>query len=296
MAGSQTEIVANQIEDQRKGFLGLSLTNYDNDSEPQIAAGSTVELSGAVFAFASAESITGWGGIGTSTDVYIKLVVAGAAITAEFTTAAPTWSTSKQGWYGTAGSALHRYVAKLYKDGSGNYTLKRMLPNDPNANLERRGDGTMNAADEFYFADKIRIKSTGDLCGDDVAAGSTVNLSANTSQNLTNSGSMLKLKEILCPFGGTITVDFDAANTTASAYAQVYIDGVAIGTLRTVPPDSLPHTYSEDFAVTPGQAVQLYARKTFDTFAANVSNFRIKSDRSLPPLFGRLAALFVVQN
>ncbi len=127
MAGSQTEIVANQIGQQRKGFLAISLTNYDADTEPQIAAGSSVEIAGALFLFPALESITGWAGIGINNDVYVKLVVSGTSVTAEFTTTAPTWSDSKQGWYGTAGAALHRYVVKLRKDGSGNYTLKRLM-------------------------------------------------------------------------------------------------------------------------------------------------------------------------
>lgn len=127
MAGAQTEVTANQIESQRFGYMALSLLEYDTDAEPEIAAGSKVEIGGALFEFASDESITGWGAIGTDEDVYIKLVVAGTAVTAEFTTTAPTWSTSKQGWYGTGGAALDRYVAKLYKDGASAYTLKRLM-------------------------------------------------------------------------------------------------------------------------------------------------------------------------
>ena len=127
MAGQQVEIVANQIDKQRLGYLGLSLTNYDADTEPQIAAGSKVEIASALFEFTAAESITGWGGIGASSRVYVKLVVAGTAVTAAFTTTAPTWSTSKQGWYGTGGAALDRYVAMLWKDAAGNYSFKEVL-------------------------------------------------------------------------------------------------------------------------------------------------------------------------
>ncbi len=123
MSLAQVEIVANQIDAQRFGYQAISLTNYDNDNEPQIAAGSKVEIGGALFSAAAAESITGWGGIGINNDVYIKLVVAGALATAVFTTTAPTWSTSKQGWY----DGLDRYVAKLRKDAGGNYTLKRLI-------------------------------------------------------------------------------------------------------------------------------------------------------------------------
>jgi len=123
MSGQQVEVAINQIEKQRLGYQAISLTNFDNDSEPQVCAGSTIEIAGALFEFTSNESITGWGAIGNNNDVYIKCVVSGTSVTAEFTTAAPTWSESKQGWY----VGLDRYIGGLYKDASGNYTKKRYL-------------------------------------------------------------------------------------------------------------------------------------------------------------------------
>jgi len=120
MAGSQVEVALTALEKQRLGYQAISLTEFDTDNEPEIAAGSKVEIGGALFEFSALESITGWAGIGNSNDVYIKLVVAGVAVTAEFTTSAPTWSTSKQGWY----DALDRYIGGLYKDASGDYTAK----------------------------------------------------------------------------------------------------------------------------------------------------------------------------
>lgn len=125
MAGQQIEVAASRFEKGDRGMLALSLTNYDNDLEPQVAAGSIVEIGDAIFQFTAAESITGWGSIGNNNDVYIKLVVSGTAVTASFTTVAPTWSTSKQGWY----DGLDRYVAKLRKDASGNYVAKFILHN-----------------------------------------------------------------------------------------------------------------------------------------------------------------------
>ncbi len=123
MAGSQIEVSQTQLESQRYGYHSISLTNLGSTAEPQIAAGSKVEIGGALFNFAAPESITGWGGIGNDSVVWINLVVAGAAVTAVFTTTAPTWSTSKQGWY----SGLDRYVAGLYKDGSALYAGKHLL-------------------------------------------------------------------------------------------------------------------------------------------------------------------------
>lgn len=146
MAGSQVEVAINQIEKQRLGYQAISLTNFDNDSEPQIASGSKVEIGGALFEFTSNESITGWGSIGNNNDVYIKLVVSGTSVTAEFTTTAPSWSTSKQGWY----DSLDRYIGGLYKDGSGNYTEKFLY--DPTGRPIRKE----NFEDDAVVTSKIK--------------------------------------------------------------------------------------------------------------------------------------------
>ncbi|MBA7541148.1 hypothetical protein ES705_33455 [subsurface metagenome] len=108
------------VDRQRRGYQAISLTHYDDNLEPKIAAGSIVEIGGALFKCEADEPITGWAGIGDDNDVYIKLVPSGQTATAAFTTAAPIWSTSKQGWY----VGNDRYVAGLYKDVGGNYTKK----------------------------------------------------------------------------------------------------------------------------------------------------------------------------
>lgn len=97
-------------------FIGrhqVSLTNYDNTSLPAIAAGSIVENNGGLFKFTTETAISGSPSDGT---VYIYLVPSGdpalgtATVTPTFTNTAPTWSDSKQGWYGTSGSANYRYL------------------------------------------------------------------------------------------------------------------------------------------------------------------------------------------
>jgi hypothetical protein len=117
--------IVDQIEKQRLGFLALSLTNYDNDSEPQIAAGSVVEISGSIFQFSSDDSI---GGTPTSDQInWIMLEVSGSgdsqSVAGTWTTTAPTWNDAKQGWYDAAGTK--RYVGKCYYDGT-NY-LQKMI-------------------------------------------------------------------------------------------------------------------------------------------------------------------------
>jgi len=113
-------------------FIGthtVSLTNYDNTSLPAIAIGSIVENNGALFKFTSETAITGSPSNGT---VYIRLIPSGdpalgtATVTPTWTNTAPTWSDSKQGWYGTGGSANYRYLFVMTK-ATTSYSKKRFL-------------------------------------------------------------------------------------------------------------------------------------------------------------------------
>ena len=141
MALAQEIIALSQIEKQRRGYLQASLTNFDNLLEPEIAAGSRAEVADALFYAAGNEAILNWAGIAVSNDVYIKLVPAGATpdtCTAEFTTTAPTWSDTKQGFYGIGANANHRYIGGLYKSAAGDYTEKWLYnPNDIHDILRR---------------------------------------------------------------------------------------------------------------------------------------------------------------
>jgi len=111
-----------QVEYQRRGFISLSLTNFDNNNLPQIAVGSCVEIEGALFAFPSNDSIGGTPSVGIN---YIMLEVSGQGasqiVNGVWTTTAPTWFDSRQGWYNATGTK--RYAGGCYYDGS-NYTKK----------------------------------------------------------------------------------------------------------------------------------------------------------------------------
>ena len=113
-----------QVEKQRLGFLSLSLTNYDNNSVPQIAAGSVVEISGSIFKFDSNDSI---GGTPSSSAFnYIMLEVSGSGdtqtVSGSWTTTAPTWNDAKQGWYNATGNK--RYIGGCYYTTSLTYEMK----------------------------------------------------------------------------------------------------------------------------------------------------------------------------
>lgn len=96
-----------------KGLPTLTLTNLYSVSEPEIAAGSVIEVNGALYYFEEDESISGSPSDGT---VYVRLVPSSDSnsddfIYAEYTNTAPTWSDEKQGWYDSGGN--YRYVAQM---------------------------------------------------------------------------------------------------------------------------------------------------------------------------------------
>lgn len=134
MAGSQIAVPINGasvwtdfvtiVQRNFRGWLQLTLTNPSGTSEPAIAAGSAVEVGGAMYTFDSEEAITGWSGISDDTNVWIKVVPSGSSITAEFTDTDPTWSDAKQGWY----DSNDRYVGWLRRDSSSLYSYKHVLP------------------------------------------------------------------------------------------------------------------------------------------------------------------------
>jgi spore germination protein YaaH len=114
---------------QAKGHIALSISNFASTTEPKIQVGSLIEVNGAFYQVNTEESITGWTGISNDTqDVFIKCVPAGNACTFAFTTTAPTWSDSKQGWY----DSNDRYTNYMLSRGASasDYNNKRLIPKD----------------------------------------------------------------------------------------------------------------------------------------------------------------------
>lgn len=118
--GDQVQVLGVCVDKQRLGYPGVSLTHMSDSAEPRIAAGSKVEIGGALYQFSADETGTGWAGIGASNTVYILVTPSGTTCAWSYTTTAPTWSTSKQGFY----IASDRVIGGLYKDAGGNYTAK----------------------------------------------------------------------------------------------------------------------------------------------------------------------------
>ena len=104
---SDIEAVMLTTDQIYKGQCHVSLTEMSTTTVPKIAAGSWIENNGTLFKFDSDETLTGSPSDGI---VYIRIVPSTSTCTAEMTNTAPTWSDSKQGWYGTSGTANYRYI------------------------------------------------------------------------------------------------------------------------------------------------------------------------------------------
>ena len=125
-AQDDSDILALQLTTDKtfKGYHQLTLTEYGTTTVPAIAAGSAIECNGALYKFDTEEAISTTDPVTSSTvadgAVYVCIVPDTTTATAAFTATAPTWSDSKQGWYGTGGRANYRYV-NFRMDKSGAY-------------------------------------------------------------------------------------------------------------------------------------------------------------------------------
>ena len=81
----------------------------------------------------------------------LLLVPAGSSITAQFTNTAPTWSDSKQGWYGTGGQSNYRYAEYIITLNSGDYKNKRSLLSGNLRNFEVQNFGIESITTDGYI-------------------------------------------------------------------------------------------------------------------------------------------------
>lgn len=99
-----------------KGYDGISLTEWaaGDEDKPKIAAGSVIEIDGAIAKFTNETALTDEGGLADGW-CYIKFVVSGSDVVPTLTNTFGTWDTAKQGFY-TAGNrfSLHTF----YRSGA----------------------------------------------------------------------------------------------------------------------------------------------------------------------------------
>jgi hypothetical protein len=129
-AQDDTNILELQLTTDKtfKGYHQLTLTNYDNTTVPAIAAGSCIEVNGALYKFDSEEAISTTDPVTSAAvadgTVYVCIIPDTTTATAAFTATAPTWSDSKQGWYGTGGQANYRYAEFIITKATTSYSPK----------------------------------------------------------------------------------------------------------------------------------------------------------------------------
>ncbi len=103
----------------QRGYVSLSMTNIDNTSEPKFLG--DVEVNSILVEFLAPTVGTGWAGLGTSSNVWVKVNVDGLIT---YTATDPAWDQGRGGWY----YENDRYVAWLRKDLSGDYLYKHFMP------------------------------------------------------------------------------------------------------------------------------------------------------------------------
>ena len=123
------------------GHANVSISEFNTTNEP--ALNGYIEVGQTLYYF-NAEAITGWSGISNGTEVYMRCVPGTSpAITVEFTTTAPVWSSAKRGWYESGTNK--RYIGGCYKDVVGDYTRKWLYQQSQANNDTHRfyGDGLL---------------------------------------------------------------------------------------------------------------------------------------------------------
>ena len=113
----------NSLDTTRRGGSSITLSNYDNDSAPVVKVGSWFENNGALYEVITGdETPTGYSGISNSTTFYLYYDDSGDEFI--YSSTAPTWSDSKQGWY----NGNDRALFSMYKDSGGTlYQLKTAM-------------------------------------------------------------------------------------------------------------------------------------------------------------------------
>jgi hypothetical protein len=122
----------------------------------------------------------------------------------------------------------------------------------------------------------------------EVSASDNLRDSADNNNMVDDTGEMELNKEIKHnEVGGTIRVKFDLSqgNGAGVMHGQIYVNGIAVGTLRSNGGDVYPTyaTYTEDIAVDQNDLVQLYVwyDQTGGGNYGYVRNFRLYYDKSV---------------
>lgn len=121
--GAVISVALTQLSSQRLGYHAISLTNFWTlDSEPEITAGSKVEIGGSLYNFSGTTTISGWSTVGTAAQGYLYMVPAGTVVTPTWAGTAPTWDEAQQAYY----SGDDRAVGSVFKASTAGYRYKQI--------------------------------------------------------------------------------------------------------------------------------------------------------------------------
>ena len=108
--------------------------------------------------------------------------------------------------------------------------------------------------------------------------GNSLLSSLDTERTVKNTATYQKLKEIIVRNHGQIKVYFEgktSSNASAKGKFRIYVNGVAVGTERSLTNQTTYQVYTENINVVSGDLVQLYANDDGSNYDAYVRNFRI---------------------
>jgi hypothetical protein len=129
----------------KKGFYNLEFTNMDNNLQPAIAAGSSIEIDGAIAHFDTEEAVTG-----TIGEHYTFIKITSSA-TAEFTTIEPKYSELKKGFYVDGESERYIFFATTLL---GKFRNKTILDD----NMKNNPVGSYSVFPPIIDYEQINIK------------------------------------------------------------------------------------------------------------------------------------------
>jgi hypothetical protein len=194
------------LDSTRKGYNAATITHMNDTTVPAIAAGSMIEINGALYSFATEEAIT----IGGVADGTVYIIIDPSTITASFTATAPTWSDSKQGWYGTSGTANCRYLHySIYKLSTTYLKSNNIYDNlnvTSNITLATKGDHYINSTTKLNLT-LPAISSVGDIIQIIDVGGGGYNILMNSGQRVigrTWSKSIYSSLKLICITANTL--------------------------------------------------------------------------------------------
>jgi hypothetical protein len=132
MGGIQIPLSSNMVTYQGLGHNAVELTNWSASAAGVIAAGSNVEVAGALFNFSSDDTndTSSFSAITTGATAYLQLVATGTVgsqiVTSSWTSTVPSYRADFHGWYASAASA-DRVVAGCVKTGTTSYEYKFIM-------------------------------------------------------------------------------------------------------------------------------------------------------------------------